>query len=197
MVPSESVWWTEWVSNPRPPQCECGALPTELSALSSTHSGCPSLAGIDLRLGRPTDRHSECWGGLGVVDRGRRGKFPQGPRRPDGHAGIAHVRYGKPHGVGGTRTRTHQGAGRRLARGADSLTGVSLSQPTQFAGAEARCPRLRAVWDRSLVVPSKSRESPVLPISQWLSRVPTAPLSVLASSSHGRRRIRPTSGSRP
>ena len=26
-------WWTAWDSNPRPPRCERGALPTELAAL--------------------------------------------------------------------------------------------------------------------------------------------------------------------
>ena len=27
------IWWTAWGSNPRPPRCERGALPTELAAL--------------------------------------------------------------------------------------------------------------------------------------------------------------------
>src|SRR5208283_798781 len=27
-------WWTVWESNPRPPECDSGALPTELTALS-------------------------------------------------------------------------------------------------------------------------------------------------------------------
>src|SRR5689334_15181036 len=28
----ERSWWTAWDSNPRPPRCERGALPTELAA---------------------------------------------------------------------------------------------------------------------------------------------------------------------
>ena len=31
-VGAQSPWWTEWESNPRPLQCECSALPTELPA---------------------------------------------------------------------------------------------------------------------------------------------------------------------
>ena len=51
--------------------------------------------------------------------------------------------------------------------------------------------------DRSPVTPAKARQSPVLPISHWLSRVPLAPWSVLPFGSHGRRRIRPDTWSRP
>ena len=42
-------WWSRWGSNPRPPHCERGALPTELlpharAALSATCQKMPSVS---------------------------------------------------------------------------------------------------------------------------------------------------------
>ena len=36
IIKKTSIWWTRGESNPRPPQCECGALPTEPRALQRT-----------------------------------------------------------------------------------------------------------------------------------------------------------------
>ena len=36
---SRKIWWSRWGSNPRPPDCEPGALPTELLPLSGCNYG--------------------------------------------------------------------------------------------------------------------------------------------------------------
>ena len=45
-------WWTTWDSNPRPPHCERGALPTELVAHAGLRLQYNRCANIDLRFTR-------------------------------------------------------------------------------------------------------------------------------------------------
>ena len=45
------VWWTAWDSNPRPPRCERGALPTELAARRRPKNGDCTMFGGWLRPG--------------------------------------------------------------------------------------------------------------------------------------------------